>query len=264
LRFWKVIPDGSNCFIINMKQLFRETSKSSIFNRARYKRVARWALIQNHMKSHHGLTIRPGKIVYTVQALLTLASSLDGDKPRQWLRRWPCDEMPPPSTIEAKTGDTNAIVSFSVTNTAATNVGIRSIRTSCGCTTAQVPAQPWILPPGGDGQFQLTVDLRGKRGTLNKSITVDSTVGKDLLLLRVQIAEAAAQAQSWRMHHREAALADRQAELKAKRDAAHRTYWRVWTAKGKEGTLMPGFAEAEGGPLSEEQIDSLVDFLSQN
>jgi len=47
---------------------------------------------------------------------------------------------------------------------------------------------------------------------------------------------------------------------KAPRDAA---YWRDLVRHGRPGTLMPAFARAEGGPLSDEQVDSLVDYLQQ-
>ncbi|MCI0748189.1 MAG: cytochrome c [Verrucomicrobia subdivision 3 bacterium] len=40
-------------------------------------------------------------------------------------------------------------------------------------------------------------------------------------------------------------------------------FWRQWIAYGKPGSMMPGFAQAEGGPLSEAQIASLVKYLSQ-
>ena len=43
-----------------------------------------------------------------------------------------------------------------------------------------------------------------------------------------------------------------------------RIFWRVWISKGKVGSLMPAFARTEGGPLSDEQIASLVDYLAEN
>jgi mono/diheme cytochrome c family protein len=45
------------------------------------------------------------------------------------------------------------------------------------------------------------------------------------------------------------------------RDAA---YWRKWIREGKVGTLMPGFAVAHGGPLTEEQIESLIAFAMKS
>ncbi|EEF58590.1 DUF1573 domain-containing protein [Pedosphaera parvula] len=38
-------------------------------------------------------------------------------------------------------------------------------------------------------------------------------------------------------------------------------YWRQWITHGKDGTLMPGFAATDGGPLDDEQINSLVDYM---
>ncbi len=44
-------------------------------------------------------------------------------------------------------------------------------------------------------------------------------------------------------------------------DATSAAFWRTWITGGKPGTLMPAFAKADGGPLSNEQIDSLVNYL---
>jgi mono/diheme cytochrome c family protein len=60
--------------------------------------------------------------------------------------------------------------------------------------------------------------------------------------------------------HRATAVPDLHA-LKTKPDEP---YWRNWINAGKIGTMMPAFAKAEGGPLNEEQINSLVHYLSHN
>jgi len=41
-------------------------------------------------------------------------------------------------------------------------------------------------------------------------------------------------------------------------------YWKLMITMGKEGTLMPAFAQAHGGPLSDPQIKTLVDYLVAN
>jgi mono/diheme cytochrome c family protein len=41
-----------------------------------------------------------------------------------------------------------------------------------------------------------------------------------------------------------------------------RDYWKSWITKSKTGTLMPAWSIDEGGPLTERQIDSLLDFLT--
>jgi len=46
------------------------------------------------------------------------------------------------------------------------------------------------------------------------------------------------------------------------KDPTSAAFWRTWITSGKPGTLMPAFAKIEGGPLSNEQIDSLVNYLS--
>jgi mono/diheme cytochrome c family protein len=39
-------------------------------------------------------------------------------------------------------------------------------------------------------------------------------------------------------------------------------YWKTWIAQGKPGSMMPAFSTSEGGPLGEDQIASLVQYLS--
>lgn len=38
--------------------------------------------------------------------------------------------------------------------------------------------------------------------------------------------------------------------------------WRRWIAHSQPGSLMPAFAASQGGPLTERQIDSLVEYLA--
>jgi len=48
------------------------------------------------------------------------------------------------------------------------------------------------------------------------------------------------------------------------KDPTSAAFWRTWITGGKPGTLMPAFAKSEGGPLSNEQIDSLVNYLNSS
>jgi hypothetical protein len=52
-------------------------------------------------------------------------------------------------------------------------------------------------------------------------------------------------------------------DLRALNTAIDTNYWRTWITFGKAGTLMPGFANTEGGPLEAAQIDSLVAYMGQ-
>ncbi len=38
-------------------------------------------------------------------------------------------------------------------------------------------------------------------------------------------------------------------------------FWKVWISEGKPGTLMPAFSKSQGGPLTDEQIDSLAQVM---
>ena len=210
----------------------------------------------------------------------------------------------------AKPGEISASFTFHVTNTANVEVQVNNVHTSCGCTVAKLPAHPWRIAPGTGGPIGVTVDLRGKRGVLAKSVTVQSTSGVKNLLVSVTIpdetgtvnlAEAMSKLDPDRVKNIQISLADRQAVFKkadcaechadkAKgqmgkdlydavcvvcHDTPHRAtmvtdlkakhpytpeIWRQWITYGKTNTLMPAFAVMEGGPLTHEQINSLVEY----
>jgi mono/diheme cytochrome c family protein len=50
-------------------------------------------------------------------------------------------------------------------------------------------------------------------------------------------------------------------DLHALKHETNAEYWKVWVEFGKQGSLMPAFAQRHGGPLSDQQIASLVDHL---
>jgi cytochrome c5 len=207
----------------------------------------------------------------------------------------------PVKEYTAKTGELTAKLTFSFTNTAATNVTIKAVRTSCGCTVARVPAVPWVLAPGTNGTIEVIADLRGKSGIITKTITVDSSAGYRFLTVRVSVPAGPATLAD-RARNLQAAMVDRMAVFKgdcgfchqqpvfAKKgeelyraacgichEAEHRAsmvanlhalgkptnrdYWTTYVTKGRPNTLMPAWAIPEGGPLNDEQIVSLVDFL---
>jgi mono/diheme cytochrome c family protein len=53
-------------------------------------------------------------------------------------------------------------------------------------------------------------------------------------------------------------------DLHALKNATGKDYWAHWIANGKPGSLMPAFAKAQGGPLDEEQVKSLAEFLDSH
>ncbi|MDB6112126.1 MAG: hypothetical protein JWR69_3876 [Pedosphaera sp.] len=208
----------------------------------------------------------------------------------------------------AKPGDISAHLFFMATNVSSAEVTIDGVKTSCGCTSAKMPSDPWHLAPKESGRMDITVDLRGKTGTLLKSVTVLSTNAGKQLLISVTIPPGGTNTLSPemanRMWNQEMAAADRQAVFKGDcvkchlepafgkngaalykvacgicHDSPQRAtmvpdlkiwaaktpigtnYWKGMVAHGKPGTLMPAFAATEGGPLDQNQIDSLADFL---
>jgi mono/diheme cytochrome c family protein len=38
-------------------------------------------------------------------------------------------------------------------------------------------------------------------------------------------------------------------------------FWKTWIGEGKPGTMMPAFHTSQGGPLTQEQVDSLAAYL---
>ena len=213
--------------------------------------------------------------------------------------------------FDAKAGEISAAFTFVVTNISKEVVSINSLRTSCGCTVAQLPSTPYQLGAGSNVSIGVTMDLRGKFGQVTKSVSVDTSVGFKSLLVKANIPQATAAANGAspnvmgdRAKNIQNALADRQAifkgdcakchvepgvgkmgaelytascgichdaehraamvpDLKSPRSARDLAFWQKWIMEGKPGTLMPGFAAAHGGPLTQEQVDSLTVYLFQ-
>jgi mono/diheme cytochrome c family protein len=203
--------------------------------------------------------------------------------------------------MEAKPGQMSADFFFSATNISTSDVVIDHVQTSCGCTVAKLPSQPWVLKPQDNGKINVTVDLRGKPvGTLFKTVTVFFTNQTSKpLTVKVNIPDNPENA---RLRNQQRATADRQKvfkddcahchadptrgktgkelfaaacgicheaehrasmvpDLHAMNHSTDRIYWKQWISTGKVGSAMPGFSVEQGGPLSAEQIDSLVDYL---
>lgn len=201
-------------------------------------------------------------------------------------------------TIAANKGDSAAEFEFTATNRSANPVEILELRPSCGCTTAGMPRTPWILAPDETESLRAKVDFQGKHGKLTKTMFVNTSAGTQVLTLHVHIPEPDATARERNQQlaaanrqmvfrgacaqchvdpigaktgeelfhaacaichlaaHRAAMVPDLLA-ANTPRDAA---YWKKWIEEGREGSLMPAFAQKHGGPLTDAQIESLVTF----
>lgn len=206
--------------------------------------------------------------------------------------------------VDLTEGEKKASFSFSVTNRSTDTVTISYINTSCGCTAGKLPTSPWVLKSGEGGFIDVTMDVTGKLGTVTKTATVVASTGSYPLSVSVtiptpspttmdrtrntQIALADRQAvfrndcaachaqpvygKSGRelydaacgicheAEHRATMVPDLRTRLKN----TDQNYWAKWISDGRVGSLMPAFAARNGGPLSDAQIASLVQYLEED
>lgn len=205
---------------------------------------------------------------------------------------------------EAQPGEVQAELEFVANNEGTEPVEITNVTTSCSCTAGIMARQPWVVAPGASETLRVLVDLRGRRGGLTKTIHVETSDGEQLLLVHVRVPPSAEMQREMNMmlaqtdrqavlrgecaschvaptvgkhgselfeaacqichgaEHRASMVPDLRVPASgAVRDA---TYWEKWIRHGGEGTLMPAFAKAQGGPLDDEQVASLVKYLSEH
>ncbi len=112
---------------------------------------------------------------------------------------------------------------FAVTNISAAPVAIQSVRTSCGCTVAQLPSLPWTLDPGASGSIGIHMDLRGKRGSITKSVFIVTDQGNKTIYVRGIIPDPPAMTDDQRARNMMIAKADRQAVFKGECASCHAT-----------------------------------------
>ena len=115
--------------------------------------------------------------------------------------------------MAAKEGQLTADFSFAFTNTSDSEVVIEEVKTSCSCTVAKMPSQPWHLPSHTNGHVDATVDLKGKDGEFQKKLIVyfaSKDVQPKLLTLTVKMPDRS----QMRERNTKLAQADRQAVFK--------------------------------------------------
>ena len=92
-------------------------------------------------------------------------------------------------TYRARPGEDSARFVFNVTNVSPAQVVIETTATSCGCTVAELPADPWKLPPGGHGRIEVTMDLNGQTGAVTRQVTVFTSKGTCQLTVEAVVPE---------------------------------------------------------------------------
>jgi mono/diheme cytochrome c family protein len=118
----------------------------------------------------------------------------------------------PNKDVTVTNGTPEAHFTFSLTNVSTEAVVINDVHTSCGCTAAKLPEQPWKLAPGSNGQIKVTMNLAGKFGTVPKTVTVNTDKGSKMLMVKTTILPPAVSApMGGREANQKIALTDRQA-----------------------------------------------------
>jgi mono/diheme cytochrome c family protein len=112
-------------------------------------------------------------------------------------------------------GDPQAHFVFNFTNTSSKEVTISAVKTSCGCTTAELPAMPWKLASHARGRIPVTMNVAGHTGTNTKTVTVTTLQGFKTLTVVANILPAPADGTMGdRERNQQMAKADRQAVFK--------------------------------------------------
>ncbi len=178
---------------------------------------------------------------------------------------------------------------FRIENKGDDSLMITNVHSSCGCTAAVLDKE--AIAPDGFANLEVTLDPKGKIGKIEKTVWITSNLGTDSLSVIADVKGVHENAMmrvdgifagdcrkchvdkgvgkfgmelftaSCSMCHTNGgkAHAPHLGEMVHK-NLADTTLYRI-IAEGKAKTNMPGYAPAHGGPLTDEQIHSLVALL---
>ncbi|MBC8095237.1 MAG: DUF1573 domain-containing protein [Akkermansiaceae bacterium] len=138
--------------------------------------------------------------------------NLAGANPVDAILKWSAETR----EVTVTNGTVLTHFNFQLTNVSSEPIVINSVQASCGCTTAQLPAQPWTLVSGTNGEINVTMNLAGKMGLVTKTVTINTDKGSKILFVKSNILPptAAQMASGDREVNQKLALADRQAVLR--------------------------------------------------
>lgn len=196
-------------------------------------------------------------------------------------------------------GETNASFAFQMANPSGAEVVLTAVRPTCECTVPVLPSGlPWRIGAEQSAPLRVNVDLRDRWESFKQTIAIETAAGTNRLSLQINMPEPTP-----RERNQHAAFADRQAVFKGDCAKCHlhpaagkvpalqfgtlcgtcheaevraemvpalpgrgekgRAYWENWMRRGKAGTWMPAFAKRFGGPLTDPQMEALLDYLTQ-
>jgi mono/diheme cytochrome c family protein len=119
--------------------------------------------------------------------------------------------------VAVSNGTPEAHFTFNLTNISTGDVTINYVQTSCGCTVAKLPSQPWKIAPNESGQISATMQLAGTPagGSKTKTLTVSSDKGNKMLIVKTSVLAAPpSMSEMDRTNNQKIAMADRQAVFK--------------------------------------------------
>lgn len=182
---------------------------------------------------------------------------------------------------------------FSFKNDGNGDLLIRDLKSSCGCTAAVASSGPYR--PGESGKVEVNYDSRGKFGHVVKEVKVVSNASNSPQTIAVEgmvfadmhpskTGTEALFSGSCAECHAVPAKGKKGAELydavcymchdfpqdhgkkwvapdRVSLSRLSKSQLKRLIAKGIPQTSMPGFSDHSGGPLSKEQIESLVEYL---
>lgn len=193
---------------------------------------------------------------------------------------------------------TKAIHDFLIQNVGTDTLVISATRPSCGCTAAVLDAKDNRIPPGGSSRMKVTFDANNKpEGPIIKSVTIisNSATNPDAMV-RIQGRVVKSLLAHKTMMHLDGIFQGDCASChvdKGKGELGARLYeadcavchgtktdgkpgpelaseammkhtpreWQKIIADGIPKTAMPAFAARNKGPLSDEEISSLVEYM---
>lgn len=91
----------------------------------------------------------------------------------------------------AQPAELKAPFTFNLTNVSSSPVIIYDTSTTCDCTVAKLPSQPWTLPGGASGKIEATIDLTKKTSdVVTNEIIVFTSQGNRRLKVKAVVSES--------------------------------------------------------------------------
>lgn len=89
-------------------------------------------------------------------------------------------------------GEMLAHFTFALTNVSSLPVMIYDTSATCDCTVAKLPSKPWVVPSGGTGEIQATIDMHKNPNSVTNDVIIYTSKGNRRLTLKAIVPESSA------------------------------------------------------------------------